>query len=206
MTALDAIVVGAGPAGSAVAAALSRVGARVVLVERAHHPRPKACAEYASPRIVDELARIGLPFEAWSTDAVPLSGMHLHAGGRVVRIEYADRTGRRPAWGVDRRRFDARLAEHAAASGAELREGVAVVDVSLDDGRVSGVRLRDLSDGRDEALRAPWVIGADGARSSVARLLGVERRVGFPRRLGLVAHHSGIPALTDHGEMHVGNG
>ncbi|HEX7067814.1 MAG TPA: NAD(P)/FAD-dependent oxidoreductase [Candidatus Limnocylindria bacterium] len=206
MTALDAIVVGAGPAGSAVAAALSRVGARVVLVERAHHPRPKACAEYASPRIVDELARIGLPFEAWSTDAVPLSGMHLHAGGRVVRIEYADRTGRRPAWGVDRRRFDARLAEHAAASGAELREGVAVVDVSLDDGRVTGVRLRDLSDGRDEALRAPWVIGADGARSSVARLLGVERRVGFPRRLGLVAHHSGIPALTDHGEMHVGNG
>ena len=206
MTAFDAIVVGAGPAGSAVAAGLSRAGARVALVERAHHPRPKACAEYASPRIVDELARIGLAAEEWSTDAVPLSGMHLHAGGRAVRIEYADRSGRRPAWGIDRRRFDARLAEHATASGAELREGWAAVGVSWRGGRVIGVRLRDLGAGREEELRAGWIIGADGARSTLARLLGVERRVTFPRRLGLVAHHSGVPALTDHGEMHVGDG
>jgi menaquinone-9 beta-reductase len=53
---------------------------------------------------------------------------------------------------------------------------------------------------------ADWVIGADGARSGVARLLGVERPVRFPRRLGLVAHYAGDAALTDHGEMHVGPG
>ena len=97
VTALDAIVIGAGPAGSAVAAALARSGARVTLVERAHHPRDKACAEYASPRIADELRMIGVAPDGWSADAVPLSGMHLRAGGKVVRIEYADRSGQRSA-------------------------------------------------------------------------------------------------------------
>jgi menaquinone-9 beta-reductase len=206
MTALDAIVIGAGPAGSAVAAGLARAGARITLVERAHHPRPKACAEYASPRTSDELRRIGLAPDAWSRDAVPLSGMHLHAGGRAVRIEYADRTGPRPAWGIDRRGFDARLAEHAVASGADLREGWALVALLSNGRRIGGVRIRELASGREEELCARFIIGADGARSTLARLVGAERRVGFPRRLGLVAHHSGAAGLTDHGEMHVGDG
>jgi menaquinone-9 beta-reductase len=206
VTALDAIVIGAGPAGAAAAAALARSGARVTLVERAHHPRDKACAEYASPRTSDELRLIGMAPDAWAADAVPLSGMHLHAGGKVVKIEYADRSGRRSAWGVDRRHFDARLAEHALASGAELRDGWSLVGLVEDAGRVGGVRLRELASGREAELRASFVIGADGARSTVARLLGVERRVGFPRRLGLVAHHSGVAGLADHGEMHVGDG
>jgi menaquinone-9 beta-reductase len=55
-------------------------------------------------------------------------------------------------------------------------------------------------------VRAPWTVGADGARSAVARSLGVERQVRFPRRLGLIAHYRGVPELVDHGEMHVGDG
>lgn len=203
---LDAVVVGAGPAGSAIAASLATSGARVVLVERAHHPRPKACAEYASPRIVEELMRIGLPPAAWTGHAVALSGMHIHAGGRSVPITYADRRGPRSAWGIDRRRFDARLARHAVDEGADLREGSAVVALSYLHDRASGVRVRSLGTGRDEELRADWIIGADGARSTIARLVGVERPVRFPRRLGLIAHHSAGSGLDDHGEMHVGDG
>ena len=108
MTHWDALVVGAGPAGSALAAGLARQGARVMLVERSRHPRPKACAEYASPRIVEELSRVGLALDAWSPDAVPLSGMEIHAGGHAVRIGYADRHGARNAWGVCARKIRSR--------------------------------------------------------------------------------------------------
>ncbi len=206
MTRYDAVVVGAGPAGSGLAAGLARDGARVLLVEQAHHPRPKACAEYASPMIVEELVRIGLPAANWTHDAVGLTGMDIHAGGHVARITYADRGGRRTAWGIDRRRFDSLLAAHAAACGAEVAEGARVVGLIDEGGRLSGARVRDTASGVERTIVADWVIRADGARSSVARLLGVERPVRFPRRLGLVAHYSGDAALTDHGEMHVGRG
>ena len=201
----DALIVGAGPAGSALAAGLARAGARVLLLERARHPRPKACAEYASPRIAEELARIGLA-PAWREDATRLSGMDLHAGSRVARISYADGRGPRSAWGIDRRRFDAVLARHAVASGAELREATQLVGLTRTDGRIDGARVRDLATTRDERLAADWVVGADGARSTTARILGVERPVRFPRRLGLVAHYAGVTGLEGHGEMHVGDG
>ena len=205
MTAVDVLIAGAGPAGSALAASLSRGGASVLLVEAAEHPRPKACAEYASPRIAEELRRLGVPVN-WTDAAVPLRGMDLHAGGRSMPIRYADAHGPREAWGVDRRSFDAALAEHAVRAGAQLRERTRVVGLVSEGSKVRGARLRDRVTGRDEVVPAAWTVGADGTRSIVSRLVGVDRGVRFPRRLGLVAHYSGIPELTDHGEMHVGPG
>lgn len=203
---VDVAIVGAGPAGSALAAALGRRGASVLLLEAAQHPRPKACAEYASPRIADELARIGLDPERWQSAARRLEGMDLHAGGHRVRIAASDRRGPRPAWGLDRKRFDAILAEHATTTGAALEESTRVV--GLDDegsARVRGVRVRR-SDGRRDRVRADLVVGADGARSTMARLLDVEVPVRAPRRLGLVAHYEPIDDLRDHGEMHAATG
>jgi geranylgeranyl reductase family protein len=202
---VDVVVVGAGPGGSSAAAGLARRGASVLLLEASEHPRPKACAEYASPRIVEELARIGLGPEAWRDAAVPLDGMDLLAGGHRVRIGYADRRGPRTAWGLDRRRFDARLAQHAAASGATLEERSRVVGLLDGGGRIRGVRVRR-PDGREEAIVADHVVGADGARSTVARLLRVQAPVRMPRRLGLVAHHEPVDGLHDHGEMHAARG
>ena len=149
MSDVDVAVVGGGPAGSAAAAGLARAGARVLLIEAAYHPRPKACAEYASPRISEELARLGLPPAGWRQLAVPLRGMQMHAGGRAVLVEYADAHGARHAWGLDRRTFDARLFEHAQAQGADLRAGTRVTGLVVEAGRVRGVRLRS-SGGRDE--------------------------------------------------------
>ena len=72
----EVLVVGAGPAGSAVAAALAARGRDVLVVESRAHPRAKACAEYASPRIVEELRRLDIPTVEWQKSAVPLRGMN----------------------------------------------------------------------------------------------------------------------------------
>ncbi|HSK94390.1 MAG TPA: NAD(P)/FAD-dependent oxidoreductase [Candidatus Angelobacter sp.] len=200
----DVAVAGAGPSGAALAAALARRGASVLLVEAAEHPRPKACAEYASPRIADELARLGIRATAWQPAARRLDGMDLHAGGHRVRIAAADARGPRPAWGLDRRRFDAILAAHASACGATLQERSRIVGLVTEGTRVRGVRVR--RQGSDESVRADIVVGADGARSTVARLLDVEAPVRAPRRLGLVAHYEPLDDLVDHGEMHAATG
>ena len=197
----DVLVVGAGPAGSAVAATLARDGRDVLLVERRRHPRPKACAEYASPRIAQELARLGAA--GWREAAVPLAGMDVIRDGARVRIGYAQGGVARTAWGLERQAFDARLAAHAVAAGARLLDLTSVERLVDDGGRVAGAVLRTGSQRR--TVHSRWVIGADGARSSVSRSLGVDRAA-LPRRLGLVAHYQGIPDLVDHGEMHVGPG
>ena len=203
----EVLVVGAGPAGSAAAAALARAGRDVLLVESHAHPRPKACAEYASPRIAEELALLGVADGDWRRDALPLTGMRVIRGDDEVEMGYHDAAGPRHSWGLDRERFDATLATHAVASGARLMERTALDDVhwrggqDATGGRVVGASLRT-ADGR-LTVRCHWLIGADGARSRTAQRLQVELGVGTPRRLGLVAHYEGLPELADHGEMHV---
>lgn len=206
----DVLIVGAGPAGSAAAAALAALDRDVLLVESRSHPRPKACAEYASPRIVEELRRLGLGDGAWQQDALPLTGMRVIRGAEAVDIRYRDRNGPRTAWGVDRATFDATLATHAVAQGARLLQHATFEDVHWRGGiggiggRVKGAMLRT-ADGR-RSVSCRWLIGADGARSRVAQRLSVERWVRAPRRLGLVAHYDRVPDLAESGEMHVGPG
>jgi geranylgeranyl reductase family protein len=200
----DVLIVGAGPAGSALAAALAEGGRDVLLVESRSHPRPKACAEYASPRIVEELRRLGLDGGSWRRDALALAGMRVIHGREAVDIRYHDGTRPRMAWGLERTAFDAALAAHAVSRGARLMERTVFEDLSWRDGRVAGATLRT-ADGR-RSVRCRWLVGADGARSRVALRLGVERRVTAPRRLGMVAHYEGSPELAGSGEMHVGPG
>ena len=196
----DVLVVGAGPAGSALATALAGSGRSVILLEASHHPRPKACAEYASPRIAEELDRLGLSVESWRGDVLPVKGMRVIRGDDAVDVRYADARGPRPAYGLDRTRFDAALAAHAEACGARLLDRTSYLGAA----QVDGEWRATVRSGRAErAIRARWLIGADGARSLVARRLGVERPVRMPRRLGLVAHYESDPELVDHGEMHV---
>ena len=179
----------------------------MLLVESHAHPRPKACAEYASPRIVEELDWLGVPEAGWRADALPLNGMRVIRGEDAVDMGYRDAAGARHSWGLDRERFDALLAGHAVACGARLMERTALDDVhwrggqDASGGRVVGASLRTAQGRR--TVRCRWLIGADGARSRVAQRLNVEGGSGRPRRLGLIAHYEGLPELADHGEMHV---
>lgn len=205
----DVLVVGAGPAGSATAAALAGAGRDVLLVEAAIHPRAKACAEYASPMLLDELDRLGMERAAWQPAALPLRGMRVIRGDDAVEVRYADRRGPRFAWGLERQAFDAALARHAEGRGARVLQRTRFEDAHWRGGRsaggrVVGAQLRT-ANGR-VTVRCRWLVGADGARSRVAQSLSVEAGRGWPRRLGLVAHYTGVPALADQGEMHVGAG
>jgi len=93
------------------------------------------------------------------------------------------------------------LAAVAPVSGTEL---VALGQLA---GRILAETLcapRDLPDADCSAMDGYAVRHADLSQGASLRLVGAERRVRFPRRLGLVAHYAAVDALVDHGEMHVG--
>jgi geranylgeranyl reductase family protein len=189
----DAVVVGAGPAGSATALLLARGGARVLLLDRARFPRDKPCSEYLSPESTRVLARLGADVLAAVASASPgrLTGMKVVApSGRAAVGRFTDFS-----YALPRTRFDAILRHAAEAAGAEVREGVKVDDLLYARGEVSGVVTR-------EPVRARTVVGADGLRSIVARRLGMVRR-SSPHRLAFTAHVAHARDVTDLGEMHV---
>src|SRR5260370_10969023 len=83
----DAVVVGAGPAGSATARLLAQAGARVLLLDRAQFPRDKPCSEYLSPQSTRVLEHLGPDLVRAVEAAAPaqLYGMKLVApSGRVA--------------------------------------------------------------------------------------------------------------------------
>lgn len=204
----DAVVVGAGPAGSATAALLARAGFSVLLLDRASFPRPKACGEYTSPETERVLARLGALEAVERAGARRFRSMVLVSpGGRRFSLDYSPPgvEGGPQVLATSREALDAALVDHARRSGVEVRERVKVEAVSLRDGAAGGVVLRERG-GSPSEVRGRLVVGADGVHSAVVRSLGVGAPVRWPRSLGMVAHYRGHSGLDDRGEMHVSPG
>lgn len=165
----DAVIVGAGPAGSATAAHLAAGGARVLVLDRSTFPRDKACGGGLTPRGVGALQRLGVDIE--SGDFIRVGGLEMSAGRRSVATSFPS-TSRWPSFGLVARRstLDTRILDRAVQTGAELREGVRVLGPLMEDGVCRGVRVR--SNGTNEDVEATVTIAADGATSSIARGTG----------------------------------
>jgi geranylgeranyl reductase family protein len=152
----DAIVVGAGPAGSTAAFRLSRAGARVLLLDRERFPRDKPCGGGLTYRAVRQLP-VGV--EPVIEDTVRRFELGFRYGRRFER-----RSSEPLVLMTQRRRLDAHLAEQAADAGADFRDGVRATGLELEEG---GGLVR--FDGA--AAAAPVVIGADGVNGLTARSL-----------------------------------
>src|SRR5919202_5387814 len=154
MERFDAIVVGAGPAGSTAAFRLVRAGARVLLLDRERFPRDKPCGGGLTYRAVRELP---VSVEPVVEDVVDRFEFGFRYGHRF------ERRGASPIiLMTQRRRLDAFLADQAVAAGAEFRDGTKVATVSADGTVAVG----------SDTLTAPVGIGADGVKGVSVRSFG----------------------------------
>src|SRR5213592_2366246 len=113
----DALVVGAGPAGSVAALVLARGGARVALVDKARFPRDKACGDLVGPRGVQLLSDLAIEVAPAATvgDMIVVGPT-----GRRVRLPcYPGATYPGYAFASPRASLDATLQEAALSAGAE---------------------------------------------------------------------------------------
>jgi geranylgeranyl reductase family protein len=165
----DAVVVGAGPAGSATAAHLARSGVRVLLCDKAAFPRDKACGGGLTPRGVGAVERLKVDLSP--SDAIPVGGLEMVGYGRSLTVAFPTTT-QWPSQGFVARRsvLDQKILDAAIDAGTELRH-CRVLGPLFEDGACRGVRVR--SNGSTEDVEAAWTIAADGATSSVARAAGL---------------------------------
>jgi geranylgeranyl reductase family protein len=154
----DALVVGAGPAGSTAAHRLAAAGARVLLVDRARFPRDKPCGGGLTLR-----AARRLPV---AVDPVVEDVVHTFELRLGYRTSF-ERSGRAAlCLMTQRKRLDDFLARRAEDAGVVFRDGVRVEDVSDRGARIDGT-----------LVEAGVVLGADGANGTSARALALARDI-----------------------------
>ncbi|WP_067885440.1 rifampin monooxygenase [Nocardia vaccinii] len=180
----DVIIAGCGPTGAMLAAELRLHDVRVLVVEAEPEPVPFVRALGLHIRSIEVMAMRGL------LDRFLERGKQHPVGGFFAAITRPTPEGLDSAHayvlGIPQPVIDQLLVDHAVELGAQVRRGCAVVGFEQDD---DGVTV-ELAGG--ERLRSRYLVGCDGGRSTVRKLLGV----GFP----------GEPSRTETllGEMEVG--
>ncbi|MBY6201594.1 geranylgeranyl diphosphate reductase [Maritalea mobilis] len=152
----DVVVVGGGPSGATAAEDLARSGHKVALLDR--DGRIKPCGGAIPPRLIRDFHIPDEQLVAKITTARMIS-----PSGRKVDIPIENGF----VGMVDREHFDEFLRVRAAEAGAERVTGTYTRITRDADG--THVHYRDKATGEDRALTCKIVIGADGARSNVAR-------------------------------------
>jgi flavin-dependent dehydrogenase len=206
-TACDVVVIGGGPGGSTAAGLLAEKGYRVVLLEKAHHPRfhigesllPANLPIMERLGVAEKVRAIGL--EKWGAEFIS------HWDGRQQEFRFAKGWDKSLplAYQVRRSRFDEILIRRAAELGAQVIEGCRVRDVDFLRGVPGGrgapgalcaseqnVRVQALhDDGRSESWTADFLVDASGRDTFLGTRLQAKRRNKKHNSAALYAHFSG---------------
>src|SRR5688572_950799 len=167
----DAIVVGARCAGAATAMLLARRGLSVLLFDRDHRGADTLSTLALMRAGVLQLHRWGLLEQLRATGAQEIRSTSFVYGDEVITVPIKPRDGVDALYAPRRKVLDQLLADAAAAAGADVRYGPRLADLLRNtDGRVTGVILEERGGARHE-IGADIVIGADGRRSTVARMV-----------------------------------
>jgi flavin-dependent dehydrogenase len=190
-SACDILIIGGGPGGSTAAILLAEKGYRVVVLEKAHHPRFHI-GESLLPANLPLLERLGVAekvraigMEKWGAEFIsPWDGrcqefQFAHAWDKSMPLSYQ----------VRRSDFDEILIRRAAAQGAEVVEGCRVRDVEL---REDGVRVHAVhDDGREQTWEAAQIIDASGRDTFMGNRLRTKRRNIKHNSAAMFAHYTG---------------
>jgi len=173
----DVLVIGGGPAGSTVAPLLAEKGYKVVLLEKARHPRfhigesllPANLPLFERLGVADEVRAVGM--EKWAAEFVS----PFHDRTQVFHFAEAWDKSMPHAYQVKRAEFDDILIRNAGRKGVEVHEGckVNVVDFQPDDTAV--VRART-DDGQEAEWQARFVVDASGRDTFLAHRFQIKHR------------------------------
>jgi 2-polyprenyl-6-methoxyphenol hydroxylase-like FAD-dependent oxidoreductase len=177
-TTLEAVVVGAGPVGLVAACELARRGIRIRVIDKLAEPTTESRAIAIHSRSLDMFDRMGIIDDLVATGAKS-TAMKMYSNGAELFHVTLD--------GVDsafpfslltpQTETERVLLERLTSLGVAVERGTELTDLTQGDA-VAQVTVRH-SDGTAETIATPWVIGADGSRSTVRHLVGAQLKGSF---------------------------
>jgi len=200
----DAIIVGAGPAGTTAALYAHRLGLKCILLDKSIFPRDKICGDALSGKAVRIMKELDL-----------LDGVEQLDGSEINRITFGSPSHSQidiylkgtnvnqhitKGFVIPREIFDNYLFEKADAV-TETLQGFAVKDLVYEHSRIAGIK-GETKEGQEEIFKAPIIMGCDGANSIVARKLGLYEMDMENTAVAIRCYYSGVEGLTDQIELH----
>jgi flavin-dependent dehydrogenase len=184
----DVAIIGAGPAGSTLAALLARREQSVALVEKDAFPRDKLCGEFLSPESMRELDRLGVLREVEQhKPALIRRARFTSASGRTLELELPG-----VGWGISRRKLDAILVDNAARCGARVLTETEAISVGAEQVEIEVKRSSERT-----RIDAGLVIGAHGRRQKIDRVLSRPFMDAKSPYVGMKQHHRAIAPMPD---------
>ena len=193
----EVLVMGGGPAGSTAATFLVRAGRKVVLLEKAHHPRfhigesllPMNLPLFERMGVLEKVQAMGVFKPGADFEADNERGYNTFAFKRAI--------GSSPphAYQVWRQDFDKMLFDHARETGADAREGHEVVSVEQLDSRRSLVDVRT-ADGQTYRITTQYVVDATGRDTFLSAKKRLRRKNPEHQSAAIFGHFRGAEPRT----------
>tara|TARA_Y100001949_G_C15974792_1_gene325574 strand:- start:105 stop:1319 length:1215 start_codon:yes stop_codon:yes gene_type:complete len=200
----DAIIVGAGPAGTSAALFGNRLGLKTLLLDKSAFPRDKTCGDALSGKSVKILDDLDL-----------LEGVNNLDGSIIQRIIFAnpkhsecelllDKSLNKQhishGYVIPRSIFDNYMFEKAK-NVSDAEEGFTVNDLLFEGNRVIGVKGKSV-DGSEKEFRGNLILGADGPNSIVSKKVGLYQMDMDHTAVGIRCYYENVKDLTDQIELH----
>lgn len=171
----DVLIVGAGPVGLALAGDLLRRGIRCRLIDSAPQAAQQTKAVGIQARTLELLAKMGVARTAIERGLTTSLFSIYSAGKRLIRIDFGEHLLGSPYPYVlllPQHETEQVLREHVQSQGTVIEWQRELVGLTQDEQGVEAV-LRH-PDGQEERIRVGWLVGCDGAHSTVRHLLGLQ--------------------------------
>ncbi len=201
----DAIIIGAGPAGSSCALFLQSMGHKVLVLDQADFPRDKVCGEFISPAADSILKDLGVLKLVEASSSNRLHGVALSSyGNPELELNYPmdPKTGKMPtSLSLSRFNFDRILVEEMCERGIEFLPRHRVEDILIEEHRVIGVTALG-PNGRIK-IKASIIVDAGGRNAISLRKFKLKKTKKGAGKIALAAHWENMHFPGPYCYMHI---